>query len=203
MNMNMKSILLTMILILPVSGFAGPRSGGGGFAVSCPATPVSAGSLELLDLYEMNAGGHRLQPALGDFKQEYIRAVGRINSLLGAPNYVQEQQELIESNLKRFFQSVKWLKNEQEMPVAQDLGKIPWIPSQCELKQIAYFDDSSKTIYVLEREYSQLSPQHQAALVFHELWFMHHRTLGETTSELSRRLTGFGFVTTNFHSIIH
>lgn len=192
----MKMILFNMIgalsLVASVSS-AGPRSSGGGFVIACPETPVSAASVQLLDIYEIE-NQHTVVPVTGDLKKEYVDAVGRLNARLGAPNYVQENGEAIQKNLTRFFQSIVWVDQADNLPIADDLGKKPWIPSQCQIRQMAYFDDASQRIYVNRELFQKLNTRDQAALVLHELFFHEFRYLGESTSQSSRRLTGLAFV---------
>ncbi len=187
--MKTQLTICSFLLTLALRTFAaGPSTGGGGFSVACPATPVSASSYEMLDLFEAKSSANFKVLALAPTLQEqYFQSVNRIYTLQGYPDLAQERREEIEANLVRFFRSVKFVKTLQEVPVAQDLGSTVLIPSQCRLEQIAFFSDAERTIYILQSAWDRLDNLNKAILVNHETTSHYYRELGFRSSELARR----------------
>ena len=188
----MKTIVTRYSLILLIAAPAwaafGPSTGGGGFVVSCPGTPVSPATTELLDIYE-GRESLRFQMAkpTGHLREDYFASVDRTYTIQGDPNMAEQIRNEIDSNLTKFMQSTKFVEKAEEMPIASDIGQLPWIPSQCLVQQVAYFDDRSDTIYVLRPLWQQMDSVNQSALVSHELYFRGFRQAGELTSENARR----------------
>ncbi len=190
--MNIKYILCLGIAALSgvhaSARFLGPSTGGGGFVLSCPQTQVSEASTELLDLYEgRNTLGFRMAGATGDLREDYFDGVDRTYTLQGQPNLAEQRREAILDNLVKFMQSVKFVSTASDLPTANDLGEMPWIPSQCKIQQLAYFDDRTGTVFVLKSVWDQMDSVNRAALVHHELHFRDQRRVGEKTSENTRR----------------
>lgn len=184
----MKTKILVCLSSMFVSSlaWAGPSTGGGGFGVFCGPTPISSASVELLDLYEGEQRGYTMVQTTGDLKQDYFESVKRTYTIQGIPELAEEQRSEIQTNLLRFMQSVKFVKSVQDLPVAKDLGAVPWVPTQCSIQQIAYFDDASTTIYVLRSAWDQIGLVGQSALVSHELISNDARRNGALTSSYAR-----------------
>lgn len=191
------AIATSMILLYTVNGFAklmGPSTGGGGFAISCPETPLEPARTMLLDLYEAEeVYKFQLVKASHNLEEDYFRSANRVYSLQGHPYLAESLKSDISKNLRNFFRSVKFVKNISELPLAKDLGEVPWVPSQCNIQQVAYFDDQSSTIYILKPLWDKLDSLNQAALAQHELSYMHQRMLGEKNSKISRLHVGHAF----------
>lgn len=161
----------------------GSGSTGGGFAVSCPATPVSEESLTLLDLYEANKNlNFELAKSTGDLKEDYFNSVDRTYTIQGEGDYAEAIREEILEDLVVFFQHVVFVDTPSELPIADDLGPSPALPSQCSLKQIAFFDDQAETVYILKTAWEKLDSFNQSALVHHEIGGAYYRQLGEGDS---------------------
>lgn len=187
MKLNRTLFALAALLSQSLWATSGPSTGGGGFVVSCPATPVSAATVELLDVYQ---GREELRftmaTATGSLSEDYFQAADRTYTIQGHPDYADENRASIMDNLRRFMQSTRFVDSPADLPKADDLGTVPWIPSQCTVSQVAYFSDAAATIYVLRSIWKQLDSVNQAALVHHELWGKAMRDLGERTSVAAR-----------------
>ncbi len=195
----MKKILLLVIgLVLSthLHAKAGPSTGGGGFTVSCAATPLEPAKTVLLDLYE-GAESFRFEMALasGSIEQDYFQGVKRTYELQGYPHLADTLKNDINHNLKLFFRSVKFIQNPNELPAANDLGETIPVPSQCSLQQTAYFDDQSEIVYILKPIWDKMDSLSQAALALHEIAFKSYRGLGDKSSVLSRSLVAHIFST--------
>lgn len=181
--MNMKIYLCLVVALLSGQAWAGPSTGGGGFAVFCPRAPV-----ELLDLYEGRVLlKYHLASASGDLRHDYFQAVQRTYTLQGRPEMAAQHRDRIMNNLSNFMLSTKFIETEAELPRAEDAGVLPWVPSQCVIRQVAYFDDIQQMIYILKPAWNQMDSLSQAALVEHELMSNFMRRLGERTSEAARK----------------
>lgn len=182
----------------------GPSTGGGGFVVTCPQTPVSEASVELLDIYEGRKGlRYQMVEASGDLKRDYLASVDRTYTIQGHPNLAEEIHADLVENLVGFMQSSKFVETPQELPMAEDLGKTANVPSQCQIQQVAYFEDHSTTIYILKPLWDRLNSRDQAALVQHELWYHHYRSAGEATSENARRAVATIFAASGPEAILN
>lgn len=191
------AILTNIILLYTVNGFAklmGPSTGGGGFAISCPKTPLEPAQTMLLDLYEAEeVYKFQLVKASNNLEEDYFRSAQRVYSLQGYPHLAESLRSDISNGLRNFFRSVRFVENISELPVANDLGEVPWVPSQCKIQQMAYFDDQSSTIYILKPLWDKFDSLSQAALAQHELSYKYQRLLGEKTSKISRIHVGHAF----------
>lgn len=180
-------IALSLTLTTAKALAFGPSTGGGGFVVSCPQTPVEPARAQLLDLYEAQEQlGFEIMQTSGSIEQDYFGGVDRTYTLQGQPALAEAIQEDISKNLKRFFRNVKFVTEGSDLPAADDIGQKPVLPSQCRLQQLAYFDDRSETIYILQPLWEQLDSLNQAALVTHEIGFKYYRSLGEKDSRNAR-----------------
>lgn len=188
--MKTKHAFYSLILLTAMPAWAtfGPSTGGGGFVLSCPGTPVSPATTELLDIYEGRESlRFQMAKATGNLREDYFSGAARTYTIQGYPNLAEQLRNDIDSNLTKFMQSAKFVEKADEMPIASDVGQLPWIPSQCVVQQLAYFDDRSDTIYVLKPLWNQMDSVNQSALVSHELYFREFRRSGEHTSENARR----------------
>ncbi|MBL7670137.1 MAG: hypothetical protein JNM39_06600 [Bdellovibrionaceae bacterium] len=132
--------------------------------------------------------------ASGSIEEDYFQAAKRTYDRQGFPDLADNQKTDILNNLKRFFRSVKFVQNASELPVANDLGaETPWIPSQCQIQQMAFFDDLSTTVYVLKPLWDKMNSLSKAALVKHELAYEHQRGLGAKDSFMARRYVAHTF----------
>ena len=183
--------LTTAAQALPIRG---PSSGGGGFAVVCPATPLTQAKVELLDLYEAKSlPGFVLAKASGSISDDYLASVQRTYTVQGRPDWAQSLRPDILENLNNFFLSSKFVASPDDLPSADDLGAIPQIPSSCSIQQVAFFDDTLEKIYILKDLFDKMDSLSQAALVQHELWYRDLRGLRDTTSQLARLAVGHVF----------
>lgn len=193
--MKTKLIICLFVTLATASVHAhGPSTGGGGFTASCPATSISPASTELLDLYEgREVLGFTLAQSTGDLREDYFLSAKRTYTIQGAPSLADQNREWLMQNVTRIMQSVKFVEQAAELPVANDLGQAPWIPSQCSIDQVAYFDDRAGVIYVLRPLWEKLDSMNQAGLLQHEIFGREFRKLGDMTSEMARRTVAHAF----------
>jgi len=185
-----------------VSAHAGVGSSGGGFAIVCPPTPVEKGSVQLLDLYEgAQNSDFVMAVASGNITEDYFAATKRTYIYQGFPEYGDSRRDEIIENLKGFFRATQFVQKKEELPVVHDLGALPYIPSGCQVQQVAFFDDTLEKIYILQSLWDQLDSLSQAALVIHELDYKMLRDLKDETSELARRLVATAFAVRGVVSI--
>lgn len=191
-----KSLMLFIGLVLSshLHAKAGPSTGGGGFSVSCAATPVEPARTILLDLYE-GAESFRftMASASGSIEQDYFLGVKRTYELQGYPNLAETLKNEINQNLKLFFRSVKFIENSSELPTANDLGETIKLPSGCSLQQAAYFDDQNETVFILKPIWDKMDSLSQAALALHEIAFRDYRGLGDKHSMFARAFVAHVF----------
>lgn len=180
----------TATMGLPIMG---PSTGGGGFVVSCPKTPVSPAMVELLDLYEgRRKSRFQMVEASGDLVRDYFSSVDRTYTRQGHPHLAEELRAEVIENLVTFMQSTVFVETSNELPHAEDLGEAK-VPSQCQIQQVAYYEDGASTIYILRPLWEQLSSRDQAALVQHELWYRSFRDVGEAQSVNARHAVAIAF----------
>lgn len=186
--------LLSLIAVSANAAFTnGPSSGGGGFVVDCPANVLEPAKVELLDLYEARQKlGFITSISSANLVEDYFQSVDRTYTMQGSPDLAEQLRTDIDQNLKNFFRSVKEVQP-SELPRVNDLGNLPWIPASCQIKQVAFFDDNTETIHLDRSLFDRLDSLNQAALVQHELWYEHLRTLQDETSELARLAVGHTF----------
>lgn len=188
----MKSIMKFLVLPVLTQGALamgmGPSTGGGGYAIQCPENPLEPAQTTLLDLYEGAAVlNFKMKHTSGSLEQDYLESVNTTYGLQGFPKLTEEGEKKIRQHLKLFFRSVKLVEKATDLPSANDLGALPYIPSQCHVTQVAYFDDNATTIYILKPIWNLMDPLNQAALVQHELHYRHKRRDGDTDSVLTRK----------------
>lgn len=188
------SLVVILMLSVHVQAKVGPSTGGGGFTVSCPENPIEPQRTVLLDLYEAEDSlKFQLAQASGSIEQDYFQSAKRTYELQGYPDLADSMKNDLLNNLKRFFRIVKFVQNSSELPKANDLGDTSWIPSQCQVQQLAYFDDLSETVFILQPLWDKMDSLSKAALAQHEIAFRHYRTLGDKDSSMARRLVGHMF----------
>lgn len=188
----MKKLTKLLILIILTKGFiamgAGPSTGGGAYSVECPKNPIEPAQNILLDLYEgAYVLNFKMKQASGSIEQDYFDSIDTTYTLQGYPDLAESKREEIQLRLKTFFRAVKFVETAADLPVANDIGLPPEIPSQCHINQVAYFDDTGNTIYLLKPSWDMMDSLSQAAIVQHELHYHYKRQQGESTSLLTRR----------------
>lgn len=192
MNKDVLKLLVILLSMGSVPGWAeerlGPSTGGGGFAVQCPQTPISPAEVELLDFYEgREVLGLQMAKSTGNLRNDYFRAVDRTYTMQGNRDYAEQNKNWINANLTKFMRNTIFVEHASDLPKASDLGNAPMVPSQCSIQQVAYFEDAANTIYILRPLWDQMDSLNQAGLVLHELFGPEIRKRGFHTSEFSRR----------------
>lgn len=187
----MNKLIKLLIIIISTKSFiamgAGPSTGGGAYSVECPKNPIEPAQSVLLDLYEgVYVLNFKMKETSGSIEDDYIASVNRTYDLQGYTLNRPKRDEVLK-HLKVFFRSIKFVNTVADLPVANDIGFSPRVPSQCHIAQVAYFDDNQSTIYILKSIWDRMDPLSQAALAQHELHYHFKRQLGETTSSLTRR----------------
>ena len=150
-------LFITAISLNLLARESGPSTGGGAYVITCPENPLEPALNVLLDLYE---GSHvlrfNMKKASSSIEQDYVDSVRQTYTLQGFPNFKHPTDDELISQLKDFFRSVKIIENPNELPVANDLGETPKIPSQCQIKQLGYFSDEDQVIYILKPLWDKL-----------------------------------------------
>lgn len=172
----------------------GPSTGGGAYSITCPANPIEPAQTILLDLYEGESiYKFKMKNASGSIEKDYFVSVDTTYTLQGYPQMAESIKGAILNHLKEFFRSTVLVEHASELPVADDLGTVPIIPTQCQLAQAAYFDDNSGTIYILKSAWDGMDSMNRAALVQHELHYRFKRLAGEKSSNLTRKIVAHIF----------
>lgn len=189
-------LILVLALFSATSSFAGAGSTGGGHIVSCPKSVIAEKELILLDLYEARQQGFELMNSSGSITEDYYNSVDNTYTLQGKPDWAEEHRNAILEDFKKMLLNIKFVNAEHLVPFSDDIGVKPWVPSQCRIKQIAHFNHNARTIYINEKLWKQLDSLNQAALIRHEFYGDHYRTLNSTTTEIVRKLVGHSFIAT-------
>ncbi len=164
----------------------GTGSSGGGMVVVCK-TPQSE-TIELLDVYEANNNSKIITiPPSGSLEIDYNRAYKNLMALkAGSPVPASEElNKYIQAHLRGALNLVQW-SDEAELRSTQDQGQIALLPSNCQLKQVAIFIDSTHSMIVNKMLWNKMSSLSQAALMLHEEFYFDFRQLGDKTSEVTR-----------------
>lgn len=171
-------------IALPAS--AGVVSGGGGLAAVCRGPDHKIVSATLLDLYESASLGLTLPRPTGSVERDYFLAAANTYRLQGVPQLADEQQEMIASSLRKFFEIVEMKPGGTLLPT-NDVGSAPVLPQGCQLEQLAVFHDELPNRVEVDSEiWSALDSLNRSALVTHEAHYYWLRKLHERTSEASR-----------------
>lgn len=166
---------------------AGSGSTGGGFTVRCSANEFESESVQLLDLYEAKSKfGFELVNSTGDPIRDYYHSADRTYTLQGHPHAGKLYEKDIIENFHKFMRVVEFVDSEKDLPYVDDVGELPWIPSGCELKQVALFVDHPQKVFILKPLWDKMSSLDKAALISHELAGHWYRELGEKTTEHAR-----------------
>ena len=161
--------------------YAGQGTGNGGDVVVCEKTDGTT-SIELLDLFEARER-HLLEldlkPELDTVESHASYQIDKIKDWEGAEYLYQEV-----SNFNSRIQFVE-----------SDLVDIPdsyhtYIPSYCELKQIA-INNQDGTITIDQRLWKRLDINNKAALVLHEIFYEMMIFVGQNNSIQTRLLNGY------------
>ena len=170
------SLVAMLLTIKSKASEMGPSSGGGGFVIQCqPNALEPKGYTELIDLYRGRRMGLEMPQPLGSIEDNYFRAVKRTYTLQGHPQFADDahKQNIIE-NLKGFFRMTRFVLA-SELPVINDYGDV-FVPSQCKVRQLAYFNDLTDEVFIDQELWNQLDRENQAALAHHELFYKHLRS---------------------------
>lgn len=174
-------ILLSTCFVHAISVWSGVVSGGGGYAVVCED------NVTLLDIYEgSKLPNFKMATTTGTIEEDYFLGVKRTYEYQGGDYSAEERREEIINSLRSFFARVVFVDDAADLPLSNDVGPVPLIPSDCKLEQIAFFDDNAEIISIVRSRFEELDALNQAALVSHELSYHYFRGLKESTSALSR-----------------
>ena len=196
--MKSKFALLAVLLLFSPLALAGASNGGGGAAVVCRQTDGQIRYASLLDLYETSqVYGLKLFKPTGSLERDYYLAVANTYSLQGYPEYAEKEKASISENLRKFFEIVSMTPAGQGLPILDDTGEVPMLPSGCAIEQLAIFHDASTLgtdrVEINSEIWRSLDSLNQAALVTHEMNYYWERTLNERTSEATRAVVAHIF----------
>lgn len=178
-----KNTILTVLMALSFSAFAGDK-GNGGYSVVCRNDDGTIASAELLDIYEgriiynLQYTNNSLNPAALLSKAQYKVRTERAF----ADKFMREIKD-INSNLI-------FIPAGNELELTEDA--LPSIKKKdCQFEQLANYTNNGEII-VSQEIYDHLDNLNRAALVVHEaVYAIRRKALGENTSDLSRKLTAY------------
>jgi hypothetical protein len=192
----------------PQVAATGGVDGGGGVGVRC-VSPDGSSTLELLDLHEARLSGI----TIGHQPQTKEEAADLVANLLSSHYWnhdtipLPEMKKSLAKSLlplleMRPFEGkdspMSKVEIKETLPLSGDVGHYT-IQKGCHLEQIAYTDDTTRTIRYATKAWNDLSWLHRSALIFHEFIYFIQRTeslerLGMAsvglTSERARRFAG-------------
>ena len=171
----MRMYILLLLSFFSISMLAGV-DGGGGYVVQCKLANGEV-TTKLLDLFEGKYNkNYKLINSTGSTELDYINAVKNGYRLQGHKPPVSDGKTL--DNLNRFMKVVEWISPPEILPPANDIGPLSAkIPSNCELKQVAYFYDRRGSVSIDKKLWEQMPTLDRAALIEHELVYHHYRRL--------------------------
>jgi hypothetical protein len=195
--MKFRFIILTGLLSLSFAhARAGSGSSGGGNAVVCYENEVIK-SVELLDIYEARVV-HKLtiKKSLPTIEQEYIRYMKDSRAALGSTGPINEEGALshFRSTLKL---AMRFVPEGQTLPILNDSGRTPEVPSNCKIEQLAVFYDHRGSYDVNKTLWDRLNGMNRLALFIHEALYSQYRRIGEVNSENVRAYTAAVFSVEN------
>jgi hypothetical protein len=195
---------------LSTSAFGlGTSSGGGGVGVRCANS--SGTYLETLDIHEAKLNGltfYNLPQNRSDAVELSSYVFAR-HYFSGDPFFFEQYKDSLKNEyFSKFFDGQlvqepngNWIqqKDVNHLPLSNDYGNYKIAPN-CELEQIAYFDDEHNILKINRKLFNELDYLNQAALFTHEMiYFMDrnypslHEDLNSNaprTSEVSRFFVG-------------
>lgn len=190
----MKMLTLLIVALINPIAFAGPSTAGGGWAVSCPVSPVEKSHIEMLDIYEgRQIDSMVIATASGSLETDYLASVERANLYQGHVADFEGAKEKARLDLIRFFRRAQFVDLALNLPLALDLGHHSAIEPNCRLIQVAHWDDESSAIIILRSAWDQMDSLNRAALVQHEVYYHFMRMLNDQNSGLARRTVAHMF----------
>lgn len=192
----MKKILLTLILVLSSTAFAGHEVGNGGGVLYCyppnvaPPALLPSPKVELLDLFEAREF-RKLTLGLGDVSEDYNIKIDRVLTQLA--KIAPYRAQLYRTVYNRFMDESVFVANIDlvYIPDSQYKG----LPPNCDLKQAViqqapeFFGDKRYTISL--DLWNQLDNNSKAALVLHEVIYNEGIALGQDNSKSVRYLISY------------
>ncbi len=199
----------------------GGVSDGGGSAVVCRDQNQNIKSAELLDLWEARVLlGRKVvvptDPSLNEFQIAAMIAknidlggagveLTALGGLVQLPhrggrweNYTKFLEQTVPSNfvskgVQTFPSIVRYLPGGTVLKPVQDY-KSPVLPKDCQIEQLAVFQDQYNRLLVMEEIWQKLDRENRAALIVHESLYESLRTnRREQTSDLTRLTVGLAF----------
>jgi hypothetical protein len=199
--MKLVICFLGAITVLSTSVFSkeiamGTSSGGGGVGVKC-ILPNGGTSIETLDLHEAKLNGLKF-PKKPNSTDEAITLAATVMGNHYFSGYFKHVDQYIVFLKTRFFEKLfageaveesddgQWIyqKDVNHIPLSNDYGTYKIAPN-CQLEQIAYFDDENSTLLLNKKLFSQMDFQNQAALFTHEIIYFLDRNYPSLHDELN------------------
>ena len=181
----MKSLILTLALLVSITAKAGHEVGNGGTIIKC-----EDGRVELTDLFEARVF-RGLQSALGDPTEDFKIKIERVFTALArvAPYRTQKYRQLY----SEFFNDAVFVTGVDLTPIADVDPK--GLPAGCGLKQAViqtvpqFIGDKRYTID--QDKWNEMNENSKAGLVLHEIIYNEALHNGEDKSITTRYITGY------------
>lgn len=211
--MKASKLFVSMVFGITFANYAfatvGGVDGGGGIGVRCAHGSGAAKQFELLDLHEARLRGVQVSHSPRSEDEATALASRLFVNLFWNPDTIpiQEYDSLMFEILKPFLAGKDWqgplgadsgysIQLVQSLPLSDDAGNYNTMPG-CQLEQIAYFDDTTKTL-AIANNWHDLDWLDRAALISHEMAYLMNRRSGmeyfgqniKMTSERARFFVG-------------
>jgi hypothetical protein len=185
----MRNILLSSLFILFFlnRAEAGPRVvGNGGQGIVCSAADGEILSVASLDLYEAPVV-HGLR--VGDYHGRSLHQL--LDVFADRIGHTQSYQgDLPRQEIGNLLAGIRLLPPGVRLKTVDDAGDIPFIPGNCEIKQIAnYLSDGA--ILVDGDYWKKMDDLNRAVLLIHEYVYKIMRYWGDVDSSYARKVVGY------------
>ena len=186
------SISALIIFLITLPAFGGGISGGGGKAIVCRNLFGEIKSAELLDLYEGSVEQGYKYPKSNLSSEIQLRASFNKMNAGNSQLPVNKMADKVEKMLRFIPDGTKLDPTDDSYEVVA--------PRNCEIEQLANFQNDQKIILVDHAIWSKLSETNQAALIAHETVYWIMRVLGDKNSTKSRQVVAYAFSDGTFES---
>jgi|GEM_PF-1424848 len=177
----MKKLLTALLVVLSTLVFANDKGGNGGVSVVCRDANESITSAETLDIYE---GRERYQKIYAAtpldidvlIQLAQLKLVKHVNYL----DKLQKEISQVKANIVFIKEGNEVLPTDDAFPVIAKKG--------CKFEQLANYTEDGEVL-ISQEIYDELDNLNKASLYLHEAIYAIRRTIGDTNSQRSRKLT--------------
>ena len=108
----------------------------------------------------------------GDWIDDYTSLTKNAYSLQGLENFdeIMDNFDLVQHNIESLLKVIEW-SDPSELHLLFDFGETVKLPANCQLRQIAIYNDKEKTLQIAKDLWEQLDSINKAALIQHELYY--------------------------------